>query len=269
MTAPETRKLVNKLPLSEQLNKSGNSALQRYQEKVLGDYRFSTFLTYELTTFLLCNLSGSLGYLLRKQFYPRLFKSVGQGVIFGKGIVLRHPQRITLGNRVALDDYGLLDASGAEEVGIVIGDDAIISRNCAILGKTGPVVIGNKVDIGCNSFLGSTTGIFIGNSVLIAGNCYIGGGRYIADSIEIPMMEQGVYSKGPVVIGDDVWLGAGVTVLDGVQIGKGCIVGAGAVVTKDLPDYAIAVGVPAKVTKFREGSFSITNKQSSVVNVED
>ncbi|KAI9133931.1 DapH/DapD/GlmU-related protein [Acaryochloris sp. CCMEE 5410] len=62
-----------------------------------------------------------------------------------------------------------------------------------------------------------------------------------------------MYTRGPVIIEDDVWLGAGTTVLDGVKIGKGCIVGAGAVVTKDLPAYAIAAGVPAKVIKMREG----------------
>ena len=253
MVAPETRKLISKTTLAEQLTQPETSLLKKYQEKVLGSDRFLPFLEYELATFLFGNLSGSLGYLLRKWSYHRLFKSVGRGVIFGKGVVLRHPRRITLGNRVAIDDYGLLDASGAGDEGVIVGDDVIISRNCVVQGKTGPVVIGDKTDIGCNSFIGSIKGIFIGHSVLIAGNCYIGGGRYISDRLDIPMMEQGLYSKGPVVIGDDVWLGAGAIVLDGVRIGKGCIIGAGAVVTKDLPDYAIAIGVPAKVTKMREG----------------
>lgn len=251
MTAPKTRKLVSKIPLAEQLNNKEFSLLKRYQDKVLGDDRFFPFLEYELATLLFGNLSGSLGYLLRKWSYHRLFNSVGRGVILGKGIVLRHPRRITLGNRVAIDDYGLLDASGAGEEGMLLGDDVIISRNCVVQGKTGPVVIGDKTDIGCNSIIGSTAGIFIGHSVLIAGNCYIGGGRYISERLDLPMMEQGLYSKGPVVIKDDVWLGAGAIVLDGVRIGKGCIVGAGAVVTKDLPDYAVAVGVPAKVTNIR------------------
>jgi acetyltransferase-like isoleucine patch superfamily enzyme len=165
---------------------------------------------------------------------------------------MRHPGRITLGDRVAIDDYSLLDASGAGEAGIILGDDVIISRNCVIQGKTGSVTIGNKTDIGCNAILSSGGGIQIGNSVLIAGNCYIGGGRYVTEQIDVPMMEQGLYTKGPVIIGDDVWLGAGSTVLDGVKIGRGCIVGAGAVVTKDLPDYAIAAGIPAKVIKTRQ-----------------
>lgn len=243
---------IEKTPLSEQLNQGNTSLLQRYQYKVLGHDQLLPLLQYELASLLFGNLSGALGYVLRKSSYKKLFKSVGGGIILGKGMALRHPGSITLGDRVAIDDYVLLDASGAGADGIVIGDDVIISRNCVIQGKTGPVAIGNHTDLGCNAILSSGAGIYIGNSVLIAGNCYIGGGRYISDRLDIPMMEQGLYSKGPVVIGDDVWLGAGAIVLDGVKVGKGCIIGAGAVVTKDLPDYAIAIGVPAKVLKIRE-----------------
>jgi acetyltransferase-like isoleucine patch superfamily enzyme len=65
------------------------------------------------------------------------------------------------------------------------------------------------------------------------------------------MMDQGIYSTGPVILGEDVWLGAGVIVLDGVRVGKGSIIGAGAVVTKEIPEYSIAVGVPARVVGTR------------------
>jgi acetyltransferase-like isoleucine patch superfamily enzyme len=75
------------------------------------------------------------------------------------------------------------------------------------------------------------------------------------------MLEQGLYSKGPVVIGDDVWLGAGVIVLDGAEIGTGAIVGAGAVVTKNLPNYAIAVGAPAAVRGYRGEAQAISLEQ--------
>jgi len=252
MVTPETTNLVSKTPLTEQLSQTESSVIKRYQTKVLGNDYLLSLLKYELITSLFGNLSGGLGYVFRKRLYPHLFQDVGNGVIFGKGIVLRHPGRITLGNRVAIDDYGLLDASGAGEEGVHLGDDVIVSRNCVIQGKTGPVVIGSKTDIGCNTILSSSTGIVIGRSVLIAGNCYIGGGRYLSDRWDIPMMEQGVYSKGPVAIADDVWLGAGAIVLDGVSIGKGCIVGAGAVVTKDIPDYTVAVGVPARIISNRK-----------------
>lgn len=252
MISPEEVKLISKVPLTEQLNTDNASLLKRYQDKVLGDSSLSGLAYYEFVTLLCGNLPGALGYLLRKKLYQGLFKQVGSGLILGQGVVLRHAGRMRLGNRVAIDDYTLLDASGAGETGMSFGNDVIISRNCVIQCKTDSLMLGNQVDIGCNTILSSGNGIFIGNSVLIAGNCYIGGGRYITDRLDIPMMEQGVYSKGPVIIGDDVWLGAGAIVLDGVRIGKGCIIGAGALVTKDLPDYSIAVGVPAQVVRKRE-----------------
>ena len=245
-----TPKSIEKTPLSQQLNEESTSALARYQEKVLGSKSVGTLLRYELLIFLFGNLAGSLGYLFRKKFYPPLFKQVGKSVIFGKGLVLRHPGRIVLGDRTAIDDYCLLDAAG-DEAGMVVGEGSIISRNCVIQCKTAAITIGHSADIGCNVILTANDSISIGNNVLIAGNCYIGGGRYRTDRLDIPMMKQGLYTKGPIVIGDDVWLGAGATVLDGVQIGRGCIVGAGAMVTKDLPEYAIATGVPAKIVKYR------------------
>jgi len=251
MTSNNKIRRISKVPLTQQLNKTETSLLKNYQAKVLGNSSSLSLLGYELSTLLLSNLSGGLGYVLRKRFYRGLFNNVGSGVIFGKGLVLRHPGKITLGNRVAVDDYSLLDASGTADQEIEIGDDVIVSRNCVIQAKLGPVAIGNKTDIGCNTIITSCSGISIGKSVLIAGNCYIGGGRYVSDQLDIPMMEQGMYSKGKVVIGEGAWLGAGATVLDGVQVGVGCIVGAGAVVTKDLPDYAIAVGTPAKIIKYR------------------
>lgn len=135
---------------------------------------------------------------------------------------------------------------------MILGDDVIISRNCIVQGKTGPLVIGKKTTIGPNVIICAVPGIFIGQSVAICANCYVGGGRYGSDCLDIPMVEQGDYSRGPVIIGDDVVLYPGASVLDGVHIGKGCIVGAGALVTEDLPDYAISIGVPAKVIGMRQ-----------------
>lgn len=237
--------------LSEQLHDVKVPKWKRYQLKVFGDDCFAKFLRYEIATSIFENLPGALGYLFRELSYSKFFKSVGNGVIIGKGVVVRHPPKISIGHHVAIDNYAMIDASGSGEHGISLGDDVIISRNCVVQGKTGPIIIGNKTDIGCNTTLSSVTGIEIGSSVLIAGNCYIGGARYLSDDIHRTMMEQGPYSLGPVIIENDVWLGAGVIVIDGVRIGKGCIVGAGAVVTKDVPDYAVAIGVPARVIQMR------------------
>lgn len=244
---------IAKQPLSEQLHDGKLSVLQRYCLKVLGTRSFSALFLYETVTLLFAGIPGSLGYALRRLGYRFLFKRAGAGLILGKGLTLRHPAKISFGQRVAIDDYVMLDASGVQEGGIEIGDDVIISRNCVIQGKTGPVRIGNRADIGSNVVMASVSGITIGDAVLIAGNCYLGGGRYFLTHPDQPVMDQGCFSRGPVCIGDGSWLGAGAIVLDGVSIGKGCVVGAGSVVTRDLPDYSIAVGLPAEVVQVRKG----------------
>lgn len=243
---------VPKQPLAEQLHDGRLSQLQRYRLKTLGGDSLSALLAYELASLLFANMPGAAGYLLRRLAYARQFRQCGSGLILGRGLTLRHPGKMTFGRRVAIDDYTMLDASGTGAEGLVIGDGAIISRNCIVQGKSGPVHIGARSDIGCNVVLSSVSGITLGEAVLIAGNCYLGGGRYFLDRPELPVMDQGVCTRGPLSIGAGSWLGAGAVVLDGVTIGRGCVVGAGALVTKDLPDYAIAVGAPAKVVRMRQ-----------------
>jgi acetyltransferase-like isoleucine patch superfamily enzyme len=112
-------------------------------------------------------------------------------------------------------------------------------------------VIGEDSDIGCHTVITSVSGIYLESSVLIAARCYIGGARYHTGNREVPILKQGVYSRGPIRIGSGSWIGAGAIVLDGVTIGKGCVIGAGSVVTKDVPDFWIAAGVPAKPVQNR------------------
>jgi len=242
---------ISKKPLASQLHDEKVSMLARYMDKAYGTRKPFPVLSNELRVFLLGDLSGGAGYFLRKTFYGGMFKKAGRGVIYGRGLILRHPGKISFGERVSIDDDVMLDASGAGEKGISLGDGVIVSRNCVIQGKTGPVMIGDRADIGCNCIFSSVTGIEIGYSTLIAGHCYIGGGRYRSDRRDIPIMDQGSYSEGPVIIGEDVWLGAGVIVLDGVRIGRGSIIGAGSVVTREIPEYSVAVGVPARVVGTR------------------
>ena len=102
------------------------------------------------------------------------------------------------------------------------------------------------------SVFASVSGITIGASTIVAGNCYIGGGRYHHDRFDLPIMDQGAYSRGEIVVGENSWIGAGAIILDGVKLGKGVIVGAGAVVTKNAPDYAVLVGSPARILRIRD-----------------
>lgn len=127
--------------------------------------------------------------------------------------------------------------------------------NQSMLGSNIYIANGKRVSFGYGCRINENVYIEkadIGNDVLIAPNVSILSRMHEFARTDIPMSLQGYRPEKGVVIGDDVWLGRNVVVLPGVNIGKGVIVGAGAVVTKDIPDYAIVAGVPAKVVKMRE-----------------
>ena len=109
-----------------------------------------------------------------------------------------------------------------------IGDNSGVGIRCEVYG---PVTIGNDV--------------MMGPDVVV----YTSGHRF--DRVDITMIEQGYTEPRPVNIGNDVWIGRRAIIMPGVTIGDGCVIGAGAVVTKDIPPYSLAGGVPAKVIKSR------------------
>jgi acetyltransferase-like isoleucine patch superfamily enzyme len=249
-------KNIDKKPLADQLHKGGPVGVTKYKRKVIGDLSLFRLFLYECFTLLLANLGGSLGYVLRKAAAKYFFRSVGHGLILGRGLVFRHPSRMSFGANVAIDDYTFLDASGSGDTGMQLGDGVTLSRNCVMLAKFGFIVLKERVDVGFNCVFASVSGITVGASTIIAGNCYIGGGRYHSDRLDMPIMDQGSYTRGEIIIGEHSWIGAEAIILDGVKLGKGVIVGAGAVVTKDAPDYAVLVGNPARIIRIRgeEGS---------------
>ena len=114
------------------------------------------------------------------------------------------------------------------------------------------IIIGNNVSIQKDCHIAAINKIIIGNNVLIASKVYISDhshGETTKDNLLLPPGQRKLYSKGPVVIEDNVWLGEGVVVLAGVTIGENSIVGANAVVTKSLPKNCVAVGNPARIIK--------------------
>ena len=102
-----------------------------------------------------------------------------------------------------------------------------------------------------NSYIGVHQTITIGRNVLIAAYYYIISGNHCYASRQIPIQKQGFFLGKPITIGDDVWLGTHVVVLEGVNIGTGAVVGTGSLVNKDIPPYEIWAGVPAKFIKER------------------
>ncbi len=115
------------------------------------------------------------------------------------------------------------------------------------------ISIGDHVFLNHNVYLGSrgNATITIGNYVMIGPNAQIYTGMHGYSNTDIPMIMQ-KHTYKSVVIGDDVWIGSNAIILPGVTIHKGVIVGAGAVVTKDVAPYAIVGGVPAKIIRYRK-----------------
>lgn len=226
----------------------GGSAIAKYRSFFIGEAGWGTFVLYELSAMLASQTPGAIGYLLRKQLYSRLIGECGSGVQWGRGVALRHPGKMAIGQSTAIDDGVLLDARGTEHGQFTIGANVLIARDCLVQSKNaeGFIRIGDHCSIGGQSTISSAGGVELGSHVLIAGQCYVGGARYEMARTGTPMMKQGQYSKGPVSIGSDVWIGAGARVIDGVTIGDGAIVGAGAVVTKSVEPCAIVAGVPAR-----------------------
>ena len=162
-----------------------------------------------------------------------------------------HHDKLRLGNHVFIGDRVIIfkDKNGGP---VELGENVHIYGETFI--QTGA---GGSFKIGSNSeihpkcqFSAYKACISIGCCVEIAPNCafYPYNHSYAAGK---PIAEQPLQTSGGITVEDDVWLGYGVIVLDGVRIGKGAVVGAGAVVTHDIPEGAIAVGVPARVVKMR------------------
>ena len=250
-------KEINKKEIiRNKLVESQNSPLKAYKDLTIGETSFLKFLYYEIVTFLFAPMPGGIGFFLRKKFYPRLFKSVGRGLIIGRNVVIRHPKNIELGDYVTIDDNCVIDGRGAGDEGIVFEDNVLINRNCMILAKTASIRLRKRASFGANSVIVSMAGVDVGEAVLTAGNCYISAGLYKFDDLETPIMDQTAYSKGPVKIGKNSWLGTGVIILDGVLIGEGVVIGAASMVNKDLPAFTIAIGSPAKVVRERGKNIS-------------
>ncbi len=127
-----------------------------------------------------------------------------------------------------------------------------IERN-AYFGLGNTIEIGNNSGIGKNAYISNIGGggkVIIGNDVMMAPDVIILTKSHAYNNIKIPMNQQKSYSS-TVIIEDDVWIGIRSIILSGVKIGKGSIIGAGAVVTKDVPQYSIVGGIPAKIINSR------------------
>lgn len=236
----------------KELLSRGKSLFGKYRSLFVGQEGLWNLLRFEVIILFFSWIPGALGLWARKIFYPSLFRSVGRGTVFGRNITLRHARKIALGAECFIDDNVVLDAKGEANLGLRLGNNVYVGRNTILSCKEGDIVVGDHSNISANCSLLSETEIVLGKYCFLAGHCYlVAGGNHSFDDLETPIMFQPSFSKGGIHVADDVWLAAGVIVLDGVTIERGCVVGAGAVVTQSLPEYTVAVGSPARKIRDR------------------
>lgn len=235
--------------IQRDMREGRQSRLAKYADMIVGRRGLWRLLQFEAIT--ACSaIPGALGLALRAKLYPLLLKRCGRGVVFGSHVVLRHPHKIEIGDDTIVDDNCLLDAKGTDNQGIRIGAGVFIGRNSILSCKNGDIVLDDHVNIGFNCEVFSSSLAHLGKNVLMAAYGYVVGGDHEHGKLDVPIGEQTDCSRG-VDIGEDTWLGAGAKVLDGVRIGAHAIIGAGAVVSRDIPEYAVAVGLPARVIRDR------------------
>jgi acetyltransferase-like isoleucine patch superfamily enzyme len=235
----------------QQLFDPRRSSREKYAALIVGRPGWGALLHYELVQLLAQWVPGALGLALRQRLYPSLLGACGRGVVFGQGVVLRHPHKIRLGDNVVVDDHCLLDAKGDANHGIGIGRDVFIGRNTILSCKNGDIEVGDGANIGFNCEIFSASRVVVGPQTLIAAYAYLIGGDHDFSDPTQAIADQARVSQG-ISVGASVWIGAGAKVLDGVTIGDHAIVGAGAVVRESVGAAAVAVGVPARIVGTRE-----------------
>ena len=174
-------------------------------------------------------------------------------IYLGSNCKIWHLKNIHFGNNVTIENHSFIDGFASEPV--LLGDNVKIGAYSKILctshlSKYGKgIKIGNNSAVGRFAEFGAAGGIEIGNDVIMGSYVSFHSENHIFDQPNLPIREQGVTSKG-ILLGNDIWVGAKVTFLDGAIIGNHCVVAAGAVVNGQFPDNCVIGGVPAKIIKY-------------------
>ena len=217
---------------------------KRWRGSRLRDPRQARFLTMASLKWVIANRAYTPWYLVR---YFRLLK-----------FKLANPHVITRG-MVFLGKNVEIHAT-PELAQLEIGRWVHIGDKNTIRAHEGSLRLGDKVVFGRDNVINCYIDIEFGESALMADWCYVCDFDHKMDNIELPIKDQGI-AKTPVRIGPDTWIATKVTILRGTTSGRGCVLGAHAVVKGDIPDFSIAVGSPAKVVKNRKVAWDASAAQ--------
>jgi len=180
------------------------------------------------------NILRPLYHLLKSYTWRRIWWEIrgchcGKDIILHKNISMFNPKYVTIGDRVEIQHHTSLFVNP--------------------LDGEAKLIIGNGVQLGKYNDFGCSNKIVIEDNVITAPFVHITDRDHSYQDTHMPIMHQPANSKGPVIIKSGCWIGFGVQVMSGVTIGKQSVIAAGSIVTKDIPDYCVACGNPARVIK--------------------
>lgn len=198
-----------------------------------------------------------IGKMVRVIGFRPLFKQLDSSAKISSRVRFSGTSRISIEKGASINQYAEIHSGGNL---IRIRANAFIDlgvsiRDCGEISQSSGIVLGENSSLGPYCCLAGPGAINIGSNCMIASHCSMYANNHIFDDPARPINSQPLTTVG-ITIEDDCWLGTGVRVLDGVTIGTGSVIGAGAVVSRDIPPYSVAVGVPARVVKSRKEQFS-------------
>lgn len=166
-------------------------------------------------------------------------------------------ENIKIGDDTIIAPDAWLDGENGR---IEIGQRCIIHPAAMLLPYDGLIKLGDDCSVNPFTILYGHGGLIIGNRVRIATHTVMIPANHVYEDKETPIFQQPISMKG-ILIEDDVWVGCNVTILDGVHIGKGAVIGAGSVVTKDVESYTVVGGSPARPIKLRGKSHAVFRRE--------
>lgn len=193
--------------------------------------------------------------LLRGSIIRARIGRAGGYILADRNVRVHHPRHVSAGRGLSLEEG--CEIVGLSKRGIAFGQRCTVGRFATIrptnvlLDEPGEgLVLGDNSNIGPYSFVGCSGFVSIGSNVMMGPRVNLLAEQHNTADTERPMNGQGV-TRSSLTIADDCWIGANSTILPGVSIGEGSIVGAGSVVTRDVPPFSVVVGSPARVVRSR------------------